>query len=45
MPWANVKPSLDDSEEIVRREAANWIFKKKEDTELMLLILDKKPMT
>jgi RimJ/RimL family protein N-acetyltransferase len=42
MSWANVKPSLDDSEEIVRREAANWIFKKKEDPELMLLILDKK---
>ncbi|MBA2710351.1 MAG: GNAT family N-acetyltransferase [Tatlockia sp.] len=41
MPWANVKPSLDDSEEYVRREAANWIYKKKEDPELMLLILDK----
>ncbi|HHR1385264.1 TPA: GNAT family N-acetyltransferase [Legionella pneumophila] len=42
MLWANEKPSLDDSEEIVRREAANWLFKKKEDPELMLLILDKK---
>ncbi|CAM3099653.1 acetyltransferase [Legionella steigerwaltii] len=41
MLWANEKPSLNDSEEIVRREAANWLFKKKEDPELMLLILDK----
>ncbi|HHT0594695.1 TPA: GNAT family N-acetyltransferase [Legionella anisa] len=42
MPWANEKPSRDDSEEIVRREAANWLFIRKEDPELMLLILDKK---
>lgn len=42
MPWAEQKPSLDDSEEVVRREAANWIYKKKEDPELMLCILDKK---
>lgn len=42
MLWANDKPSLEESEEIVRREAANWIFKKKDDPELMLLILDKK---
>jgi ribosomal-protein-serine acetyltransferase len=42
MLWANEKPSLEESEEIVRREAANWIFKKKEDPELMLLILDRK---
>lgn len=42
MPWAKEKPTLDDSEEVIRREAANWILKKKEDPELMLLILDKK---
>ncbi len=41
MLWANVKPTLEESEEVVRREAANWIFKKKEDPELMLFILDK----
>src|SRR3990167_8415879 len=42
MPWAKEKPTLDDSEEVVRREAANWILKKEEDPELMFLILDKK---
>jgi ribosomal-protein-serine acetyltransferase len=42
MLWAKEKPSLDDSEEVVRREAANWILKPKDDPELMLLILDKK---
>ena len=42
MLWANEKPSVKDSEEVVRREAANWILKSKEDPELMLFILDKK---
>jgi ribosomal-protein-serine acetyltransferase len=41
MDWAKVKPSLEDSEVVVRREAANWIYKKPEDGELMLLILHK----
>lgn len=41
MLWAKEKPSLEDSETVVRREAANWIFKKREDPELMLLIFDK----
>lgn len=42
MPWAKEKPTVEDSEEVVRREAANWILKKRDDPELMLLILDKK---
>lgn len=42
MLWAKEKPSLDDSEEVVRREAAHWILKPKDDPELMLFILDKK---
>jgi ribosomal-protein-serine acetyltransferase len=42
MLWANEKPSLDESEEVVRRAAANWILKSKEDPELMLFILDKR---
>lgn len=41
MPWAQERPSIDDSEEVVRREAANWIFKKTEDPELMLFIINK----
>jgi len=41
MPWASEKPSLEDSEEVVRREAAHWILKPKTDPELMLLILEK----
>ena len=41
MLWAAEKPTLDDSEEVVRREAANWILKKTDDPELMLFILDK----
>lgn len=42
MVWAQTKPTLEESEEVVRREAANWIFKRKEDPELMFFILDKK---
>ncbi|HAU0262628.1 TPA: GNAT family N-acetyltransferase [Legionella pneumophila] len=41
MPWANERPSLEDSEEVVRREAAHWILKPKTDPELMLLILER----
>lgn len=41
MLWADEKPTLEESEEVVRREAANWIYKKKEDPELMLFILEK----
>lgn len=41
MLWAKEKPTLDDSEEVVRREAANWILRNKEDPELMLLLFDK----
>lgn len=26
MPWAKEKPSLDDSEEVVRKAVANWIL-------------------
>lgn len=42
MAWAKEKPSLEESEFVVKREAQNWILKKKSDPELMLLILDKK---
>lgn len=41
MPWANERRSLEDSEEVVRREAAHWILKPKTDPELMLLILER----
>lgn len=41
MPWASKKPTLDESEEVVRKAAANWILKKNEDPDLMLFILDK----
>lgn len=42
MLWAEQKPSIDESEEIVRRAAANWILKTNESPELMLFICDKK---
>ena len=41
MLWAKEKPSLEESEAVVKREAQNWILNKKSDPELMLLILDK----
>lgn len=41
MIWAKTKPSVEESEEIVKREARNWIFKKKSDPEFMFFILDK----
>lgn len=41
MLWAKEKPSLEESEAVVKREAQNWILKRKSDPELMLFILDK----
>lgn len=41
MLWAKEKPSLDESEEVVRKAVANWILKKNEDPHLILFILDK----
>ncbi len=41
MLWAKEKPSLKESEAVVKREAQNWILKRKSDPELMLFILDK----
>ncbi len=41
MPWAREKPSLETSEEVVRKAVANWILKANEEPGLMLFILDK----
>src|SRR4029079_1549181 len=41
MLWAKEKPSFEESEAVVKREAQNWILKRKSDPELMLFILDK----
>ncbi len=41
MDWAKVKPSLEDSEEIVRQAVENWILKKNDEPYLMLLIFHK----
>jgi RimJ/RimL family protein N-acetyltransferase len=41
MPWANSKPTVDESEEYVRQAAANWILKKDEEPYLPLFIFDK----
>jgi ribosomal-protein-serine acetyltransferase len=41
MLWADKKPSLEESEEVVKRESRNWILKKNSDPELMLFIFDK----
>jgi ribosomal-protein-serine acetyltransferase len=43
MPWAKEKPSLDESEAVVRKAAANWILKPQDNPDFILLILDKKP--
>lgn len=40
MPWANTKPTLEESEEYVRLAAANWILKKDEEPYLPLFIVD-----
>ena len=37
MPWAEKRPSIDDSEEYARRAYASWILRE----DLILLILDK----
>src|SRR5262245_44173947 len=42
MLWAKEKPTLEESEEVVRRESSNWILNKKADAELMLMIFDKR---
>lgn len=31
MPWAKTKPSVEETEEFVRRGAANWILKANEE--------------
>ncbi len=41
MPWARVKPSVEDSEEFVRQSAANWILKSNQEPYLPLFIFDK----
>lgn len=41
MLWANEKPSIDESEEVVTKAAANWISKSNEEPALMLFIIDK----
>ncbi len=41
MPWAFVKPTLDDTACYIRACVANWILKKSGDPWLLLLIFDK----
>lgn len=41
MDWAKEKPSVEESEELVRLSAANWILKKSEEPWLQLFIFDK----
>lgn len=41
MLWAKEKPTLAESENIVRKAAENWILKRDEDPNLMLLLLEK----
>src|SRR5260221_2334498 len=41
MDWAKVEPTLEESEEVVRLAAANWIVRKNEEPWLMLCIFDK----
>lgn len=40
MPWAKTIPSLDDSEEFVRRAIANWVIKDNIEPYLPLFIFD-----
>jgi predicted acetyltransferase/RimJ/RimL family protein N-acetyltransferase len=42
MSWAKEKPTIEETEEIVRIAAANWILKKSEEPWLQLFIFDKK---
>lgn len=41
MPWAQHKPSLEESEEFVRKAAANWILKRSKEPWLSFFIFDK----
>lgn len=41
MLWAKEKPTLQESEQVIRRESASWVLNKNQDAELMLLIFDK----
>lgn len=41
MQWAKEKPSVDDSEEQVRKAAANWILKHNEEPYLQLFIFNR----
>lgn len=42
MDWAKEKPSIEESEELVRLAAANWILKRCEEPWLVLWIFDKR---
>jgi ribosomal-protein-serine acetyltransferase len=42
MHWATEKPSVEESEAVVKREAAHWILNEEADPELMVLILEKR---
>ena len=41
MPWAKTPQSIDDTEEVVRRAAANWILKDNIEPYLPLFIFDR----
>ncbi len=41
MPWAQHKPSIEETEIFIRQAVANWILKKNEDPYLPLFIFDK----
>jgi len=41
MPWAQVTPTVADTEEFIRQSAANWILKYNNEPYLPLLIFDK----
>jgi ribosomal-protein-serine acetyltransferase len=42
MVWARKKPSVEESEELAREGAANWILKKNDEPYLPLFMFDKK---
>jgi ribosomal-protein-serine acetyltransferase len=41
LAWATNKPTVDESEEVARQAAANWILKKDEEPYLPLFIFDR----
>jgi len=41
MPWAQTKPTVDESEEYVRQAAANWILKNDAEPYLPLFMFNK----